>query len=87
MLKISLIALFGLAFNVALAQVDSKPPVTDAPVTVNPKGDTLSANRQVQKQTDLQTMDAVKTDHEKVTPRPKQDTIKQPVKRRRTAKK
>jgi len=50
------------------AQTDPKTPVQDKPPM--PANDTTSVNTQVQKESDLKTMDAVKTqDHPKVTPK------------------
>ena len=55
----------------ASAQTENPVPIQDMPANVNKKGDTITTNQQIRKETDLQTMDAVKTqDHVKTTPEP-----------------
>ncbi len=64
-MKMLLYTLPMLAAGVVSAQND-KTPVMSA------DKDTTSVNRQIQKESDLKTMDAVKTqDHEKPVPKPK----------------
>jgi len=57
------------------AQID---PKTNAPQPVSPRQpDSLSSNRQLEKQSDMKTMDAVKTqDHVKVTTKKGKDATK-----------
>jgi len=57
------IAFALLSFGIASAQTDPEKP---KPVTVNVQRDSITSNQQIQKEADLKTMDAVKTqDHAK----------------------
>ena len=57
------IAFALLSFGIASAQTDPEMP---KPVTVKPQPDSITSNQQIQKEADLKTMDAVKTqDHPK----------------------
>lgn len=68
----------------AMAQVN---PPADGPPPM-PQRDTTSVNTQLQKESDLKTMDAVKTrEHEKVTPKPVRDTVPPPVQKNRPKRK
>jgi hypothetical protein len=70
---LSLAAFFTIGY--ATGQTDPKIPPPG-----NQQPDTTSTNTQLKKETDLKTMDAVKTqDHKKITPEPKsttKDTVK-----------
>lgn len=59
-----------LAIGFASAQTDPKspPPSPEKPADTKPQGDTISTNTQIRKESDLKTMDAVKTkDHTKTS--------------------
>ncbi|HLA56669.1 MAG TPA: hypothetical protein VK623_11240 [Flavobacterium sp.] len=64
-------------FTIGYASAQTDPKTTPPG---NKQPDTTATNTQLKKETDLKTMDAVKTqDHEKITPKPKgttKDTVK-----------
>ncbi len=71
-----------LAFGSVMAQVDPPAEQTQA----MPRGDTTSTNTQLKKESDIKTMDAVKTqDHPKVTPKPHKDSVDIAQKKNRSA--
>lgn len=75
MKKLIYIGIAMMAFGNLSAQTDPKTP--DQPVTTKPLQDSVTTNQQIQKESDMKTMDAVKTqDHPKVTPQVKNDTVK-----------
>lgn len=86
MKKLIYIGVALMAFGSLSAQTDPKTP--DQPVTTKPLQDSVTTNRQIQKESDMKTMDAVKTqDHPKVTPEIKKDTVKAKKQRKSTRKK
>lgn len=75
MKKFVYIGIALMAFWNLSAQTDPKTP--DQPVTTKPLRDSVTTNRQIQKESDMKTMDAVKTqDHPKITPQVKKDSLK-----------
>jgi hypothetical protein len=67
-------------FGVASAQTDPKSTIPEKPIQTK-QADTTSTNTQIEKQSDLKTMDAVKTqDHPKTTR--KETTTKDTIKTR-----
>jgi hypothetical protein len=69
MKKLIISAAAILVFGSAFAQSDSKTPAQQKPSEPMPVADSTSTNSQIRKESDIKTMDAVKTDdHPKITP-------------------
>ncbi len=81
MKKLSLYITLLFATSVAIAQNDT-PAVQEKQAM--PQGDTTSVNTQIKQESEIRTMDAVKTqDHPKVTPKPHKDFVKANKKKKR----
>jgi len=83
MKKLFFTILTVMTFGYASAQAD--PQKADKPLTTQPQKDSVSTAKEVEKETDLKTMDAVKTkDHPKTTKKDNTSTKKDTVRTKGT---
>ena len=84
MKNLLLISIVSLISGFASAQTDTKiPPASEKPAVVKVQADTISTNQELQNESDLKTMDAVKTqNHPKTTPQVAKDTVVKKTKRK-----
>ena len=65
-----IVSLFTL--GAVCGQNDSKSTMPNKPIETKPQQDSMTSNMQISKESDMKTMDAVKTqEHNKITPKPK----------------